>query len=192
MALEFKLSYTAEDINNRLGRIDSLATKGELPTKTSDLTNDSGFVNETYVNDKIAEFSANDASGQVSAHNTSESAHSDIRDLISGLDADKLDASELTSAINTALAQAKDSGEFEGSTGVGISSVQQTTTSTADDGNNIITVTLTNGATSTFTIQNGSKGSAGETPVRGTDYWTEADKAEIKSYVDEAILGGAW
>lgn len=30
------------------------------------------------------------------------------------------------------------------------------------------------------------------TPVRGTDYWTESDIAEIKSYVDEAILGGAW
>lgn len=29
-------------------------------------------------------------------------------------------------------------------------------------------------------------------PVKGVDYWTDADKAEIKSYVDEAILGGAW
>lgn len=29
-------------------------------------------------------------------------------------------------------------------------------------------------------------------PVRGIDYWTEADKDEIKSYVDEVILGGAW
>ena len=38
----------------------------------------------------------------------------------------------------------------------------------------------------------GATGAAGKTPVRGTDYWTEADKAEIKSYVDEAILGGAW
>lgn len=36
------------------------------------------------------------------------------------------------------------------------------------------------------------KGPAGATPVRGTDYWTEADKAEIKGYVDEAILGGEW
>lgn len=35
-------------------------------------------------------------------------------------------------------------------------------------------------------------GGHGYTPVRGTDYWTEADKAEIKSYVDTAILGGAW
>lgn len=33
---------------------------------------------------------------------------------------------------------------------------------------------------------------AGKTPVRGVDYWTDEDKAEIKSYVDEAILGGAW
>jgi hypothetical protein len=57
----------------------------------------------------------------------------------------KLDASKLPEAINTALAQAKASGEFDG-----------------------------------------------HSPVRGEDYWTEADIAEIKSYVDEAILGGAW
>lgn len=36
------------------------------------------------------------------------------------------------------------------------------------------------------------KGADGYSPVRGTDYWTEADRAEIKSYVDNAILGGAW
>lgn len=32
----------------------------------------------------------------------------------------------------------------------------------------------------------------GITPVKGVDYWTPADIAEIKGYVDEAILGGAW
>ena len=32
----------------------------------------------------------------------------------------------------------------------------------------------------------------GYTPVKGTDYWTEEDIAEIKSYVDDAILGGKW
>lgn len=37
-----------------------------------------------------------------------------------------------------------------------------------------------------------AEGQDGDTPVRGEDYWTEADKAEIKAYVDEAILGGAW
>lgn len=35
-------------------------------------------------------------------------------------------------------------------------------------------------------------GTDGYKPVKGTDYWTETDKAEIKSYVNEAILGGAW
>lgn len=35
-------------------------------------------------------------------------------------------------------------------------------------------------------------GDPGYTPVKGVDYWTDADKAEIKSYVDTAILGGAW
>ena len=52
---------------------------------------------------------------------------------------------QLPGDINDALAQAKESGEFDGAT-----------------------------------------------PVRGTDYWTDADKAEIKAYIDEAILGGEW
>ena len=38
----------------------------------------------------------------------------------------------------------------------------------------------------------GKDGENGYTPVRGTDYWTETDIAEIKAYVDEAILGGEW
>lgn len=29
-------------------------------------------------------------------------------------------------------------------------------------------------------------------PLKGVDYWTEEDKAEIKAYVDEAVLGGEW
>lgn len=40
--------------------------------------------------------------------------------------------------------------------------------------------------------QTGPAGADGKTPVRGTDYWTDTDKAEIKSYVDDAILNGAW
>ena len=32
----------------------------------------------------------------------------------------------------------------------------------------------------------------GYTPVRGTDYWTDTDKAEIKAYIDDAILNGEW
>lgn len=36
----------------------------------------------------------------------------------------------------------------------------------------------------------GEKGEIGRTPVKGQDYWTEADIAEIQSYIDTQILGG--
>lgn len=55
-----------------------------------------------------------------------------------------------------------------GANGIGIASITQTTTSTEDDGNNIVTVTLTNGDTSTFTVQNGSKGGKGDPGAPGT------------------------
>ena len=67
---------------------------------------------------------------------------------ISDIEADYLTSANLQSATDTALAQAKASGEFDGADGY--------------------------------------------TPVRGTDYWTETDIAAIKSYVDDAIIGGAW
>lgn len=38
----------------------------------------------------------------------------------------------------------------------------------------------------------GSTGGSGNIPIRGVDYWTEKDVAEIKTYVDDAILGGVW
>ena len=50
-----------------------------------------------------------------------------------------------------------------GPQGVSVSKVEQTTTSTADAGTNVITVTLSNGTTSTFNVKNGSKGSTGST-----------------------------
>lgn len=82
----------------------------------------------------------------------------------------------LAEAITQALADAKASGQFDGepgkdgadgspgadgADGVGIESVVQTTTSTEDGGTNIVTVTKTDGTTSTFQVKNGSKGSDG-------------------------------
>lgn len=59
-----------------------------------------------------------------------------------------------------------------------------------------LTVTSASG-TSSANLQGpkgdtGSPGAAGYTPVRGTDYWTATDIAEIKGYVDTAILNGSW
>ena len=36
------------------------------------------------------------------------------------------------------------------------------------------------------------RGEDGKTPVKGTDYWTASDIAEIKNYVEDAILKGSW
>jgi hypothetical protein len=51
---EYKLSYTASQIDAKLGKIDGLAAKSELPTKTSELTNDSDFTTKQYVDDAVA------------------------------------------------------------------------------------------------------------------------------------------
>lgn len=59
-----------------------------------------------------------------------------------------------------------------------------------NDNGAVITITDKNGTT-TATIANGKQGDPGQpgndghTPVRGEDYWTEEDVAEIKAYIDE-------
>jgi lysophospholipase L1-like esterase len=233
------------------------AQKSELPTKVSQLENDKGYLTE----------------------------HQDI----SG----KLDASALPAAINTALAQAKASGEFDGKDGsngkdgvsathswngttlivtsasgtssadlkgdkgdkgdsikgdagadgvsptVSVSKSGKVTTVSITDKNGTKTATINDGADGaagsngsngkdgtsvtvksvsestadggsnvvtfsdgkTLTVKNGSKGSTGAagkdgspgtdgingadgyTPVRGKDYYTEADKAELTNYI---------
>ena len=76
-----------------------------------------------------------------------------------------------------------------GNDGVSVRSIEQTTTSTEDGGINVVTVTLSNDETFTFNVKNGSKGDTGadgtdgKTPTKGTDYFTEADKAELVNSV---------
>lgn len=98
------------------------ALKSELPTKVSQLSNDSGYLTE----------------------------HQDI----SG----KLDSSALPTAINTALAQAKESGEFDGKDGID-----------GKDG------------------KDGQNGQDGKTPQKGVDYFTESDKQEIAEQAAQMV-----
>ena len=56
-----------------------------------------------------------------------------------------------------------------GTDGVGILSVVQTTTSTADKGENVVTVTLTDGRSSKFSVLNGSRGASGSPGTNGVD-----------------------
>lgn len=92
--------------------------------------------------------------------------------------AKKLNASELPTAINTALAQAKESGEFDGPQGPeGPQGPKGDTGATGPAG------------------ETGPAGADGYTPVRGTDYWTASDQEQIVSDVLAALptwTGGAY
>lgn len=55
----------------------------------------------------------------------------------------------------------------KGNDGIGILSVEQTTTSSEDEGENIVTITKTDGSTSNITIKNGSKGNTGPQGPQG-------------------------
>ena len=55
----------------------------------------------------------------------------------------------------------------DGEDGVGIASVEQTVVSTADGGTNIVTVTLTNGASYDFAFMNGRTGPQGPQGIQG-------------------------
>ena len=134
------------------------ALASAIPTKVSQLQNDKGYLTE----------------------------HQDI----SG----KLDADKLPEAVNTALAQAKESGEFDGDPGApgkdGTSvTVKSVSESTADGGSNV--VTFSNGKQ--LTVKNGKQGSAGKngadgkTPVKGVDFWTDADQEAIVQQVITAL-----
>lgn len=67
--------------------------------------------------------------------------------------------------------------------GVSVTKVEQTTTSTADGGTNVITVTLSNGETFTFNVKNGSKGSAGSAGKDGSAGTDGKDGNGIKTAV---------
>lgn len=94
----------------------------------------------------------------------------------------KLTAGENITIENNTISAAVLKGE-KGDTGADGTSVtvSSVTESTEDGGSNV--VTFSDGKT--LTVKNGSKGSTGEkgdagyTPVKGTDYFTEADKTEL-------------
>ena len=69
---------------------------------------------------------------------------------------------------------------------MGIKSVTQTTTSTADSGENVVTVKLTDGSSSQFKFRNGSKGSSGkggDTPYIGSNgnWWIGSVDTGVKA-----------
>lgn len=90
----------------------------------------------------------------------------------------------------------------KGDKGTSITSVEQTSTSTEDDGQNIVTVTLSDDTSSTFTVKNGSKGSKGDKGDKGATYTASelldliypvgAIYTSLEAASPAGTLGGTW
>ena len=112
MSTEYRLSYTAAEIDERLGKIDNMVSSvngvmpdanGNVEITIPDSGNNidlSGYAQKSEIPTKVSQLQ-ND-SGYLTEH----------QDITGKLDADKL-----PEAINTALAEAKASGEFNGDNG---------------------------------------------------------------------------
>lgn len=61
-------------------------------------------------------------------------------------------------------------------------------TLTVTDKNGTTSVEIHDGADGADGV--GGEGGVGYAPVKGVDYWTDEDKAEIKQYIDTELLGG--
>lgn len=99
-----------------------------------------------------------------------------------------LPRTELDSAINTALAQAKASGEFDGEPGAdgrGIKSIVRTSGNGAAGTVDTYTITYTDGTTSTYQVRNGANGKDGDPGPAYT--LTDADKQTITAAVVAAL-----
>jgi len=91
------------------------------------------------------------------------------------------------STIETIKGDKGDPGE-DGEDGVGVSSVSLSSSGSSY----VLTFTLTDSTTRTVSFPKPTNGTNGYTPVRGTDYWTQADIDAMHQYIDDQILGGAW
>lgn len=77
--------YPVDSVNGKTGTVVlSASDVGALPNTTV-IPSIEGLATETYVDNKIATIPTPDVSGQISTHNTSTTAHPDIRTLITNL-----------------------------------------------------------------------------------------------------------
>lgn len=129
MALEHKLPYTGQDIEDRLGKMDKVIT----------------FEAQTLTAAQQEQVRNNIGVQNLTIKSVSESTESGGSNVITFED-----------GTTWTIKNGKD-----GTNGVGIASIEQTAVSTVDGGTNVFTVTLTNGQSATFTVKNGTKGSAG-------------------------------
>ena len=111
---------------------------------------------------------AGDINDAIDGHDTNLAAHPYFHERCNDLEEalkDKLGTGELGAAIDTALAEAKKSGAFDGADGAdgrGIKSIARTSGNGAAGTVDTYTITYTDNTTGTFQVRNGPNGTAGK------------------------------
>lgn len=133
----------------------------------------------TYTAQEVGADPAGTAASVMDSHETNLASHPEMRNALEAMRTGKLDASKLPEAINTALAQAQASGAFDGADGITphIGSNWHWYIGTKDT---TVDARGVNG-------KDGADGADGKTPVKGVDYFTAADQAEMVQAVVEAL-----
>lgn len=223
-------SLTSNATNKPLSAAQGAVLKGlidaiKVPTKLSELSGDS-----THRTVTDAEKSAWDGKSNFSGSYNDLTGKPTIPTVPTNVsafnnDVGYLKSTQLTEAVNTALAQARESGEFDGADGERGSKILKVTTAstsyTTTVGDfkpsyrwSLATVLSESGAenvkvgdviwrsyyhypvgyvdssyvyTGAYVSIRGATGSAGKTPVKGTDYFTEDDKTEMVNTVIAAL-----
>lgn len=145
-----KNSITKSDLDSS---VQSSLDKADSALQQSDISN---LATQGYVTEQISKIPTPDVSGQIGTHNAATDAHNDIRKSIKNLEDNKLSTTELTTAINNALDQAKQSGEFDGDNGI---------SATHSWNGTILSITSASG-TSSANLK-GEKGDKGDTGATG-------------------------
>lgn len=156
-----------------------------VPTKVSELTNDKGYLTSV-PSEYITETELN-AKGYLTEHQ-SLAAYAKTADLGALAKKDSLTASDVGALPNTTVIPDALADLAADSTHRLVTDSEKAAWNEAKFHADSDHVTSINGMSGDVVINIPEA----STPVKGVDYWTDADKAEIKSYVDEAILGGAW
>ncbi len=140
----------------------------DTPTKLSDFTNDSSFITKD-VNNLTNYYKKTDFADVAISGSYKDLVNTPMNVSSFNNDAGYIIDKNLDDAINDALTQAKENGEFDGKDGVSVTHSWEKTT---------LTVTSASGTSSADL-----KGEKGDSPVRGIDYWTDDDKTEIVNAV---------
>lgn len=158
--------------------------KPTIPTKTSDLTNDSNFVvdaNYVHTDNNYTTTEKTKLEGLSNYNDTALSNRVTATETALSNTYRKNETYSQTEVDN--LIDGIDSGDA-----VGVQSIVQTTTSTESGGTNIITSTLTDGTTSTFQIRNGLRGEKGD---QGDTILVDSQYNPITDIVNDLSSGGS-